>query len=606
MYRKGLVGNGQISAIVSEEGNLEWLCMPRPDSPPLFGSLLDPEGGRFTVECVGGDGAATLAFEQRYIDMTNILITEVRRGDTLALRMTDFCPRFYRESGIFRPLLFVRKVEAIEGAPQIRVGLEAVDGWGKKALGWTADGGAWQASEMRAGSTSHRSPISLQTNAPRTVIEEGRPLAVREPIWFAISCGDRVSGDLADTLADYERKTLLYWRNWVKHCSIPALFQRDVIRSALTLKLCTHDETGAILAAPSASLPEEVGGVRNWDYRFCWLRDAYFTLSAFHNLGHFEEMEGFLKFLLNVAEGSIGSGERLHPVYALDGTLPLPEVELQGWKGYRGSRPVRVGNQAAEHIQNDVYGELILALTPIYLDERFSDLRTRDVHGLMKYLAGQCAKRAVEADAGIWEIRDGWRPHAFTALMSWAGLERISRIRRAGFLGELSSELNLDEALTACTNQVRRCIRSDGAVGNGLDDPTSDSSLALMAVLSFPDVELCSRTVRALRKELAMSESGSGGAFFRRYIRKDDFGTPHSAFLICSYWMVQALARLGQRADAIAILMETLNAANPVGLLSEHYAPDMGTQLGNFPQAYSHVGLINAAFAVSPPWSTVL
>jgi GH15 family glucan-1,4-alpha-glucosidase len=327
------------------------------------------------------------------------------------------------------------------------------------------------------------------------------------------------------------------------------------------------------------------------------------VLTAFHNLGHFEEMEGFLKFLLGIARKHGESHERLAPVYTLSQELPLPETIREQWKGYGLGAVVRTNNQAAEHVQNDVYGEMALTLAPIFLDERFFHLRDKEHENLLAYFGRLCDRSISVADAGLWEFRDGWQEHTFTNLMAWAGLERIERVRRNGYLKDLSLDVgaSLDRALKAIESAAR-----EGAIRNGPKDASFDASLAMAVPLRFPREELCGATVSGIQKNLAMGPTRPHSSWFYRYLRNDDFGRPESAFVICSFWVAQALARLGRMEEARSILEDLSKGANHVGLLSEHFHPGQGVQLGNFPQAYSHVGLINAAFAVSPPWSEVL
>jgi GH15 family glucan-1,4-alpha-glucosidase len=368
-------------------------------------------------------------------------------------------------------------------------------------------------------------------------------------------------------------------------------------------QLHCYEDTGAILAALTTSLPEEPGGPRNWDYRYCWLRDAYFSLTAFHNLGHFEEMEGFLKFLLNIAYTHEHSRERLAPVYTLSQDLSLPEIEHANWMGFRGSAPVRNNNQAAEHVQNDVYGELVLTLAPIFSDNRFYDLRTRDHEQLVANLARLCERNIGQPDAGLWEIRNGWQEHSFSNLMCWAGLDRAYRMQRAGFLPSLTTDVR---AARARAEQALLNASRDGALRNGPADDTFDASLAQAPILGFPNREVCEGTMKQIAQELAVRAAGQDTGFYFRYLRKDDFGRPQSSFVICSFWVVQALAKLGHSGEAQRIMAQVLTGANHLGLFAEHFVPETRTQLGNFPQAYSHVGLINAAFAVSPLWSDTL
>jgi GH15 family glucan-1,4-alpha-glucosidase len=594
MYPYGLIGNCQTSALIGLNGAVEWMCAPRPDSPPVFGRLLDPEGGHFSIASAGSSPDITT--EQRYLPNTNILLTTVTSPNGDAFQITDFCPRFEQYGRIYRPAALFRLVEPLQGIPAIRVSCRPVSGWEKTPI-HPVRGSNHLRYDIRGES------LRLLTNMPLTYLCEETPVALTQKFYFGLTWGLGIEDDLVKVTHDFLEQTIRYWRIWVKNCSVPLLHQQEVIRSALALKLHCFEDTGAILAALTTSLPEQPGGGRNWDYRYCWLRDAYFALTAFHNLGHFEEMEAFLKFLLNIAHTHEHSRDRLRPVYTLSQSLPLPETEHPNWAGYRGGVPVRSHNQAADHVQNDAYGEMILTFTPIFFDERYSDLRSKDLDTLLAHLAKLCVRSIGQPDAGLWEIRNGWQEHSFTNLLSWAGLERLERIRQAGHLGSIS--LDLTAARIHAAEALLRGVHG-GALRNGPTDFSDDAALAQLPILGYPNQQLCESTVLHITQELALRQGNEETGFFYRYVRSDDFGKPEGAFVICSFWIAQALAKLGRTPEARTILDRVLLAANHVGLFSEHFIPTTNTQCGNFPQAYSHVGLINAAFAVSPPWSDVL
>ncbi len=593
MYDYGLIGNCQVSALISKLGSIDWLCLPRPDSEPVFGKLLDPLGGSFSIQVADVSNDKS---RQYYLENTNLLVTEIQSSDGSRLRITDFCPRFEQYGRLYRPMSLFRVVEPLSGSPTVKVSCTPVTGWNKESAK-SLRGSSHLRFDFREDS------LRLTTNMPLTYLCEETPFPLKEKLYFALTWGAGVEEDLVQLTERFLQLTQSYWRTWVKHCSIPSLFQAETIRSALALKLHCYEDTGAILAALTTSLPEEVGHTRNWDYRYCWLRDAHFVLSAFHNLGHFEEMEGFLKFFLGIAQKHEASKDRLAPVYTLSQGLPLPEAEQLNWQGYLSSSPVRTHNQAAEHVQNDVYGEMVLTLAPIYFDERFFHLRDKDHEDLLAHLAKLCERSISKPDAGLWEVRNGWQEHTFTNLMCWAGLDRAARIQDGHFLKDIAFDLGSarDRALKAVEQSAK-----DQSLRNGPTDSSFDSSLALSAILRLPRDEINLATVKGIQKSLALGTQGAESSFFYRYLRKDDFGKPGSAFVICSFWIAQSLARLGLKQEARQILEGALGASNHVGLLSEHYLPSSRMQLGNFPQAYSHVGLINAAFAVSPPWSEVL
>lgn len=590
MYPYAIIGNCQISALVSEQASVDWYCAPRPDSEPLFGRLLDPAGGHFTLAPPHPGQVA-----QSYIENTNVLETRFTDPAGNSLAVIDFAPCFEQYGRMYRPTMLIRIVRPLNGAPQVVASCQPVRGWSKQPL------------QPRRGNSHLDFPglsdeLRLTTTMPLTYLLDGAPVVVTQPLYFAFTWGIPVQDDLPSVCESFLQKTIQHWRYWVKHCSIPSQFQREVIRSALTLKLHCYEETGAILAAITTSLPEEIGGVRNWDYRYCWLRDACFIVSAFYRLGHFAELEGLLLFLLNVLQRD--DGQRLHPVYKVDGSLPLPELSLDHWEGYQHSRPVRVGNQAAEHIQNDVYGEVLLTLAPLYFDDRFSYLRSDRYAAIFHRLAAQAYQALTEPDAGLWEQRDGWKVHSFTLLMSWAGLDRYVRLlEEQRISGDLAEATGWRDAAYQALLQAAH----QGVITNSASDPSPDASLLLLPGVRFPVTAINRDTVAAIQAQLgAGPDHGELPAFLYRYLRQDDFGRPAHAFLICTYWLVEALARLGEPDQARDILQRSLAAANRLGLCAEHFDPVHRQQTGNFPQCYSHVGLINGAFAVSPPWADIL
>jgi GH15 family glucan-1,4-alpha-glucosidase len=586
MYPYGIIGNCAVTALVSTHGSIDWLCLPGPDGAPFFGHLLDPDGGAFSISALGPARAA-----QRYDGHTNILITTVESTDG-AFTITDFCPRYGANGRTYRPRQLCRIVTPIRGTPTIIVACRPVAGWEKTPLRPHASA---HAIHFESGLTE---ATLTSTVAPADIIAE-RPIPLTTSHVFSLAHASEPIGDLETVVREALRLTATHWLTWVQHCSIPTLFQHTTIRSALALKLSHVEDTGAILAAPTTSLPEELGGERTWDYRFCWLRDAAFVLSAFHNLGHVDEMLGWLRFLMQLA----ARDEVLHPVYRSNSSLPLPEEVHLTWRGYRNSRPVRSNNQAAEHTQNDVYGEMITALTPIFLDERFADLRTREHEDLLGYLAVRAGQTLGTPDAGPWEFRSISQVHAFPTLMSWAGLERIGRLRERGFLR------HLDLDVVALRDRARRLLEGsvvEGSLRTGPTDPSFDAALLLAPLMNYPDRGLNERTTLAIRNALRFDRGDESSPFIMRYRRADDFGVPRAAFVICSFWLIEALARTGHRADAARLMERMTLCANELGLMAEHFDPTTNEQSGNFPQAYSHVGAINAAFAVSPPWHTVL
>jgi len=583
MKRYAMIGNCQGSALVGDDGAIDWLCLPRPDSPPVFGALLDPAGGSFAI--LAETPGSTV---QRYVPNTAVIETTHRCADGTAFLVTDFLPRFVQHGRTYRPLQVIRIITPVTGMPQVRISCRPV-------LGWTREPAPMQRGSSHVRWTGLSGELRLTTDVPLTYIFEERAFTLTHPLHLVLSWDLPLEADLAETCGLFLRRTIEHWRTWVMRCSIPARHQAAVIRSAITLKLHCWEETGAVLAAPTTSLPEIPGRERNWDYRYCWLRDAWFTVSALSRLGHLDDLEGLLGFLLDLAHRD---GGHLRPVYRVDGTAPLPEETHADWAGAEGSQPVRSGNQAAEHVQNDVYGEMLLALATLFRDERLVHRRDARWAELLALLARRCHETLGEPDAGLWELRGGWKPHAFSALLSWAGLRAY-----AGLVadGRVPGEASAWAAKRDAAERVVRQSIHDGVLWNAPGEQVPDASLALAAMLDFPDPAVNRATIAAIRSRLSLASDGLAASFFYRYRQADDFGVPEHAFVVCSFWVAEALARLGDVAEAERILVGAMQAGNHVGLMPEHFAPHHRTGHGNQPQCYSHVGLIGAAFAVSPP-----
>ena len=580
----GLIGNCQLSALVSRHGEIVWSCMPRFDSPPVFGALLDPDGGRFAIGPV-----ERRAGSQRYLPNTNVLETRFEGPDG-AFRIIDFAPRFIQYERSFRPTKLIRIVEPLSGTPRVRVSCEPV-------LGWSRARPDREYGSHHIAYRGYDTHLRLTTDAPLSYLND-EPWALTERKHFVLSWGAPVEEPILPLCDRFLRETTRYWQVWVKHCEIPSIFQEEVIRSALALKLHCFEDTGAIVAAHTTSIPEAPGSGRTWDYRYCWLRDAFYTLGAFRLLGHFEEREQFLHYLLNVASSSLDLD--LAPLYAIDGKLCPAEQVLDNWAGFRGERPVRIGNGAATHRQNDVFGEMVLALTPAFLDARFREHVTPPTLELVLRLARRAIDIAGKPDAGIWEYRNNWRPQTFSTLMCWAAADRAGRIakrHRPEASDELAAAANRIRAdlLDKAVDPARRCLTADY---HGTEVDAALLQAVTLNLLPPDDVRMTS-TIDCIQDDLDHT------GWLRRYRTNDDFGVPSVAFTLCTFWLVEALARVGRVDEARKVMEQVRTIGAPLGLLSEDVDPCSGVMWGNFPQAYSHVGLIHGAFAIAPRWSEV-
>lgn len=582
----GVIGNCQFSALIHNSGEIVWCCLPRFDSEPVCSTLLDSEeGGRFRIGPAAGETGS-----QRYLPNTNILETAFQTS-TGSFRVIDFAPRFMQFGRAFRPTQLVRIVEPIEGTPRIGVTCEP-------RLGWSKQRPSFVQGSHHVRFEAFASQLRLTTDVPLSYLG-GQPFTLTGRRHFVLSWGSPVEEPLPPLCERFWNETARYWHHWVKQCNIPPLFQHEVIRSALTLKLHCFEDTGAIIAAMTTSIPESSGSGRTWDYRYCWLRDSYYVLNAFGLLGHFEEREQFVEYLLNVAGGA--PALNLAPLYRVDGSQNLEESILENWPGYGGEGPVRIGNAAAEHSQHDIYGEMVLALTPIFLDERMSAERSPAALRLIEGLARRAISLAGIPDAGIWEYRTEWKPQTFSSLMCWAAADRMAGIADRHEPASAAEFHAAAERIRAEIIAQSWNTNKKSFVGHyGGED--LDASLLQMVRLRFLPGEdpRLSSTIDAIHTDLAR------GGWLRRYSLNDGFGKPSVAFVICTFWLIEALAGAGRRDEARDLFDRIHGALSPLGLLSEDYDTEAPRMWGNFPQTYSHVGLIHAAFSASPQWADVL
>lgn len=580
IYETGIIGNCAYIAHVHKDTNIAWLCWPRFDSSFVFGSLLDKEkGGTFYIHPEGGEFTST----QRYIENTNVLVTEIECSDG-KYRVTDVAPRFQLYERYFRPLMLIRKIEPIEGNPKIKIACRPVGEYGATPL--TAIQGSNHIEFMGLDR-----PLRLTTNCSINHILNEQSFVLNEPKYLVLTYGLPLEAPLITTAEDFLMRTVSYWRHWIKNTGIGNMYQQQVIRSSLALKIHQYEDTGAIIAASTTSLPEYDGSGRTWDYRFCWLRDAYYILNAFNNIGHFEEAEQYFHYIANVTVREDG---RYNPLYKITGTADFDE-KIIDLDGYRGNKPVRIGNQAVEHIQNDTYGQVMLSLLPLYTDRRFIFEERHDSSRWINNILQKIEGTIDEPDAGIWEFRHFAQHHCYTNLFQWAGC--MAAMKMAAHIGDeelLKTATRLKEKaaekIEACYDAERQVYTQ--AIGvKALD--ASTLQLIMMHYLD-PNSERARNHLKAVEAELK-AEHG----LFYRYLHADDFGKPKTTFLITAFWYVEALACVGRIDEAIEHFNSLLKFTNHLGLLSEDVDATDGSQWGNFPQAYSHVGLMNAAYRIA-------
>jgi len=579
-YNYGIVGNCSYLALLDTKGNVGWLCWPRFDSSFVFGGLLDKsKGGHFQICPEDADYTST----QNYITNTNILETHFTCRDG-SFKIVDCAPRFSQYDRYFKPLMLIRKIVLLEGRPRIKVRCEPRGDYGE-----TIPSRQFGSNHIRYEGLD--APLRLTTDLPLQFIDQGSTMTLSEDKYLALTYGIPFEGPLGSSCSSFIEKTTKYWQKWVRNTSTEHFQQEAVIRSALTLKIHQYEDTGAIIAAATTSLPEFPGSTRNWDYRFCWMRDAHYTLKALNDLSHFGILRDYATFIENIFETEDG---RFHPLYPI--TIDREPTELiLDLEGYLGERPVRIGNQAFEHTQNDVYGQVLVTLLPLFEDKR---LVGNHAQSLMK-LAERCLEKIEttmeEPDNGLWEFRGTSQLHSYTFLFHWAGSHAARKIAMGA--GNKKMVALAEKMTDAATDMIERCYDAErGVYTQAIDNPNLDASLLQLINMGYldPESEKAKKHLAVLEAELR-TDSG----LFYRYRHKDDFGEPESTFLICAFWYVEALARMGRLNEAKDIFDRLLKHGNHLGLLSEDVHEASGSQWGNFPQTYSHVGLINAAFAIS-------
>lgn len=575
IYNSGIIGNCAYIAHVNTETNVSWLCWPRFDSDFVFGGMLDDtNGGQFSILPEG-----SYTSRQQYLENTNVLITDIEYHDG-KYRITDFAPRFRLYERYYRPLMLIRKIEPLSGSPRVRVICEPVGEYGTKKLQALTGSNHIEFAGLPQ-------PLRLTTNFSLNYILDGRAQVLNETKYLVMTYGIPMEAPLEITCEDFLKRTVSYWREWIKTTGISNMYQQQIIRSSLALKIHQYEDTGAIIAASTTSLPETPMEGRNWDYRYCWLRDTYYILNAFNNIGHFEEAERYAHFIANLAMKEHG---RYDPLYTITGSSDIAELSLP-LKGYMGNTPVRIGNKASEQVQNDSYGQVLLSLLPLYTDKRFTFAERHDSVLWLGSVLDKIARTIDEKDAGIWEFRNTTQHHCYTNLFQWAGCK--AAIKMARQIGNRALEERAKALCDKAVEQIEACYDEERQVyTQAIGSPHLDASTLQLIMMNYLDhnSERARNHLSAVERELK-AENG----LFYRYVHADDFGKPQTTFLFTAFWYVEALACVGRIEEAIEGFEKIITYSNHLGLLSEDINAADGSQWGNFPQAYSHVGLMNAA-----------
>ncbi len=590
LERYGLIGDCGSAALVSDHGSIDWLCLPRFDSEPVFARLLDPDHGSFAL-APSGHFAST----RRYLADTAVLATTFTTDGGRATVYDFFAarPGPAKRRGLWPLRYLIRRIEGEDGLVELDAVLQPCQAFGRYRLRRSRGGHRLRieragrallcqsATPWRLAGASAATTLTVRAGEHAHVVlaYAGRDLGVIPPVGAAAE--------------EAFHETVAYWQDWARreaHQGHASDAHRAVGRSALTIKLLTYAPSGAVVAAPTTSLPETIGGVRNWDYRYAWIRDASWSVAALFDLGHSEDAAAFLFWAVNAARLSLPN---LRTVYGLHGTSRAREREIASLRGYRQSRPVRIGNAAAGQLQLDNWGHLLDAA--FRFAERTGGL-DRQTWTSLRALVDFAADHWRRPDHGIWEVRGEPKHFVHSKVMCWVALDRGARLARDfGLRAQV-------ERWTHEANEVRAAVLADGIDaqrGNlvrAFGDLSLDAALLLVPIVGFlpGDDRRVTRTIERIRAEL------TDGVLVRRYDTDDGLPGKEGAFLPCSFWLAQALALAGEHAEAHRVFEGACNQANDLGLLPEEIDAASGTFLGNFPQGLSHIALVNAALTLDP------
>ena len=576
----GIIGNCKSAALINEDSSIDWCCLPQFDSPSVFGKILDEKiGGNFKVEC-----DESYRVTQSYITDTCILCTRFSNGSD-AFELLDFMPRFKKEDGIFySPPEIVRVFKHLSGTPKFRV---IYDPRLEYAIGETKNY-VKDNFIVSIVDDKHYDTLFLYTDLEKDNILSGAEIQLIKDHFMTVSYNEKIKvPNLQQTQFEFER-TKVYWLNWCHKTPTFSNYNQEILRSAMTLKLMTYEKTGAVLAAATTSLPETIGEVRNWDYRFCWIRDASMVIKVIAKLGHNQIVKNFIRYIIDLIPDK---NEKLQIMYGINGEKMLTEEILDHLEGYKGSRPVRIGNAAFTQKQNDIYGILMDVIH--YQIESYpeDDEKHEELWSIVKSIVWVVKNNWQSPDKGIWEFRQDDRHFTFSKLLCWVAVDRAIKISNL-----IQGGKSVDK-WTALLDEIHHDIMThawhDGkqAFTQSYHSEDLDASVLLMEYYGFIDGkdQKYVQTVKAIEKEL-MHEG-----LLYRYKNEDDFGLPSSSFTVCTFWFINSLFQIGEEEKSKALFDELLSHSNHLGLFSEDIDFKSKRLLGNFPQAYSHLALIDNA-----------
>ncbi len=576
----GVIGNCKSSALINEDSSIDWCCLPQFDSPSVFAKLLDNKiGGQFKIEC-----DSSYSIDQEYLQNTCILVTKFKSQDH-ELHLMDFMPRYQKRSTkYYAPPEIIRILRLVKGNPNFRViynpKLEYSQGHTKNYVK--------ENFLVSVVDEEQYDTLYLYTDLDKNDLLNGKSMTLTKDHFMTVSYNEKI--ELPNIISiDYEfEMTKVYWLNWCHKTPSFKKYNNEVLRSAMTLKLLTYEKSGAVLAASTTSIPETIGEERNWDYRFCWIRDASMVIKVIAKLGHVKIVENFIRYIIDLIPDK---NEKLQIMYGINGEKILTEKTLDHLEGYQGSKPVRIGNAAFIQKQNDIYGILMDVIH--YQIEKFSENKDRheELWSIVKSIVWVVDNNWKLADKGIWEFRNNDQHFTFSKLLCWVAVDRAIKIsyliehgKSAKKWKNLRDEIQTDIMNNSWNEQKQSFTQSYGS-------EYLDASVLLMEYYGFIDAKNPKyvKTVKTIEKELVHED------LLFRYKNDDDFGTPSSSFTVCSFWFINSLYKIGEKKKSKKLFDKLLSYSNHLGLFSEDIDFKTKRLLGNFPQAYSHLALIDNA-----------
>ena len=574
----GIVGNCRSAALINYDASIDWCCLPNFDSPSVFANILDDEiGGHFKVFC-----DKNYNITQKYSENTCILITTFSNNHD-EFEIIDFMPRYQKESGVFySPPEIIRIFKLLKGEPRFKI---VYDPRLEYSNGITNN---YIKERFIVSVIDHENhdTLYLYTSFNKKKFLNGSELILNKDHFVNISYHEKIkSFDIDDALFEFD-KTKVYWRNWCSKTPTFKLYNDEIIRSAITLKLLTYEKTGAVLAA-TTSIPETIGEVRNWDYRFCWIRDSSMVIKVVAKLGHKKIVKDYIKYILNLIPEK---NEKLQIMYGINGEKNLTEKTLDYLKGYMDSKPVRIGNAAYIQKQNDMYGILMDAIH-FQIIKFNNDDKHQELWSIVKSIVWVVANNWKLPDKGIWEYRNEDKHFTFSKVLCWVAIDRaikVSELIQNGISAQKWKPLRkeiFEDIMKNAWNEKKE------AFTQSYDSEHLDASVLLMEPYGFLDSknEKYIKTVKAIEKELLKD------GLMYRYKNIDDFGLPSSSFTVCSFWLIDSLFKIGEEKKALKLFDKLLKFSNHLNLFSEDIDFKSKRMLGNFPQAYSHLALIDTA-----------